>query len=147
MRCVWPVLVFGVACSASAPKSAADCVDIGSDAARDECYLSVLVETFKADREEGTRIIESELKNPLNRDFAWYDVTQRVDPNTDRYCKRIQERQLAARCRDFVARPPLHRELGSQPEQGPGAPMGPPGGPGGRTPPSSGTGAAEGTTP
>lgn len=144
MRYAFLVLPLVVACSGAAPSSAEDCAGIGSEKKRDDCYIEVLPAVFAADPAKGVEMVETKIADPVNRDFAWYTVTKRVDPNSNKYCDRIRDTALAARCRDVVARPHLHRDLTGA--SGPGSRPPPPPGPGGG-PPASGATPPPGTPP
>jgi hypothetical protein len=130
--------LFLVACSGTTPRTAADCDGLRGDKQRDECYLAVLVDVFKADAADGVAMVER-ISDPVSRDFAWYQVTSTVDPHSNKYCDKIKDATLGARCRTVVARPHLHRDLtgASNGKAGPGAPA--PGGPG-APPPGAGPG-------
>ncbi len=146
MRYALSFLPLLAACSGAAPRSAEDCADLRSEKDRDECYLAVLTDVFKQDAVAGVEMVETKISDPVNRDFAWYQVTKTVDPHTNKYCDRIKDATLAARCRTVVSRPHLHRELMGGAPGGSGAP-GPGGGPGGGGGPGPGPGGGPGPGP
>ncbi|MDP2315414.1 MAG: hypothetical protein Q8P41_21125 [Pseudomonadota bacterium] len=109
-------------CSGAEPTSAADCAPMSAGPERDECYLKVVPNVFKADPAAGITMVETGISDALTRDMAWYNVTKLVDPHSNKYCDRIQDQTLANRCRQVVSRPHLHRELTGQDAGGPGRP-------------------------
>lgn len=137
------------ACGSLDPKTPEDCAGIGDTAKRDDCYVKVLPDVFRADPARGVELVDTAVTDPTVKDFIWLEVTRDVDPNSNKYCNRIQDKVLADRCRVLVSRPHLHRDLvdgtGKTPRTPGGAPVGPPGGPpppaappGGVAPPSDG---------
>ena len=130
------------ACSTTPPTTPEGCVALGSDAARDECFLAILPGIFKTDPTRGVELTEKSVTDPATRDFVWLTVTRDVDPNSDKYCNRIVDSLLKDRCKVLVSRPHLHRNL----IDGKGPPMGAQGQPGHGGPPTLG-GPAPGANP
>ena len=93
------------------PKTPEDCAGLATSKARDECYLVVIEDVFKKDADAGVKLVETQMTDQTNKDFAWYTVTRNVDPNSPKYCERIKDRTLADRCLKVVARPHLNRDL------------------------------------
>lgn len=104
------VLALLLACTTKPPTRPEDCEGLDG-AARDECYAVVLPELFRTDPARGIALTESAVTDPTVRDFVWLTVTRDVDPNSNKYCDRIQDSVLAERCRVLVSRPHLHRGL------------------------------------
>lgn len=100
-----------VACSGGTPTSPEDCAGLPTAKQRDECYLIVVGDVFKKDADAGIKLVETQIEDQTNKDFAWYTVTRNVDPHSNKYCDRIKDPTLADRCRKVVARPHLNREL------------------------------------
>lgn len=114
--------------------SAEDCEALDRGAGADECWATYAPSVFRTDRARGEKIVEERISDSRVRDFVWLTVTREVDPGSYRYCDRIVEDALAARCRVLVSRPHLHRELvkdggGTGDPPPPGAPPGAGGGP------------------
>lgn len=139
MRTIPALLLALAACTAGAPSSPEDCAAIDDVARRDDCYAQVLPDVFRTDPATGVALVDSAVTDPTVRDFIWLQVTRDVDPNTTRYCQRIQDSVLADRCRVLVSRPHLHRDLVDGSGRAPKTPGGgpPPSGPppGGGPPP------------
>ncbi|HCH62888.1 MAG: hypothetical protein CL927_16765 [Deltaproteobacteria bacterium] len=143
----WPTLGLAVglagatACS-TGPAGPEDCRSMAAGSARDECWATHAPALFRTatSPEEAVAVIEKQVGDAQVRDFIWLTITREVDPSSFTYCKKIDERALAERCRVLVSRPHLHRELvggggggGKNHKAGPGGP--PPGaGPGGPPP-------------
>lgn len=149
---LWIVLLLG--CSPREPQSPSDCEGIGDAAARDDCYAVVAPALFRTDPKAGVALVEGKVTDPTVRDFIWLEVTRDVDPNTPRYCERIQDAALKDRCMVLVSRPHLHRGLVEPGQKPPKSPMGagaggpPPGGPPpGEAAPVMPGGAADGSVP
>ena len=127
-----PWLLLLPACGMLDPKTPEDCEGIGDVIKRDDCYVKVLPDVFRTDPARGVQLVETAVTDPTVKDFIWLEVTRDVDPNSNKYCNRIQDKVLADRCRVLVSRPHLHRDLvdgtGKTPRT-PGGPGGAPGGP------------------
>ena len=108
-----------------------DCRAMEEIGARDTCFSQIAVEVYRQNPEEGEALLR-EIQDPNVRDYVLHTYTREIDPSTARWCQQIQKRESQSRCRLFVQRPHLHRELVGG---GPGRP--PPGtrGPGGDVPP------------
>ncbi len=102
-------------------RTEADCTALEDPARRDDCYAQVAVGVFRASTERGEALLEA-VGSPLVRDYILLAVTREVEPTTFRWCERIENEVLAERCRSFVHRPHLHRELDRGPRQGGAAP-------------------------
>ncbi|MFT5685060.1 MAG: hypothetical protein ACI8RZ_006006, partial [Myxococcota bacterium] len=122
------LLSFLLACNTSSWDSPEDCEALSAGEKRDDCWSVHAVELFKTDPDRGVSVVEEQVSEQQIRDFIWLQVTREVDPGSYRYCERIEESVLQARCKTLVSRPHLHRELlqGEQPPGGQGG--GPPGG-------------------
>ena len=78
---------------------------------RDACLQEKIVESFREDPERAEQIISEQDNAEGLRDFMWYLITREVDPNSNRFCEKIESPALGERCRAIVARPHLHRDL------------------------------------
>lgn len=121
-------LLLAAACRTAAPTTPEACAAVSDAAARDECFLTVLPAVFRTDPTRAVELTEKSVADAATRDFIYLTVTRDVDPNSEKYCDRIADTNLKARCRVLVSRPHLHRDLmnGKPP---PMAPMGARGGP------------------
>ena len=107
MCTVW---VFG-ACGSSEPETMEDCLKMEAGTKRDACLQEKIVEAFREDPERAEQIIAEQDNSEGLRDFMWYLITREVDPNSNRFCEKIESQALGERCRAIVARPHLHRDL------------------------------------
>ena len=123
-------------CGGSSPVTLDDCRSVEAGGARDTCLAEVAVSVYRANPEEGEALL-LEIQSTDVRDYVLHTYTREIDPSTARWCQQIQAREMQSRCRLFVQRPHLHRELvggeGGRP---------PPGtrGPGGDLPPGASSG-------
>ena len=118
------------ACAGSSPVTLADCREMDEVGARDTCFAEIAVATYRANPEQGEALL-LEIQSSDVRDYVLHTYTREIDPSTARWCQQIRGREMQSRCRLFVQRPHLHRELV--------------GGEGGRPPP--GTRGLEATCP
>ena len=120
-------------CRGSSPSTIEDCRSLAESGARDTCFAEIAVAVYRASPQEGEALLQ-EIQSTNVRDYVLHTFTREIDPSTARWCQQIQGREMQSRCRLFVQRPHLHRELvggeGGRP---------PPGtrGPGGDLPPGS----------
>ena len=117
-----------------------DCRSMDDVGARDTCFAEIAVEIYRANPEEGEALL-LEIQSTDVRDYVLHTYTREIDPSTARWCQQIQGREMQSRCRLFVQRPHLHRELvggeGGRPPPGTRGPGGdlPPQGQGAGPPP------------
>ena len=113
-----------------------DCRSVEEGGARDTCFAEIAVSVYRANPQEGEALLQ-EIQGTNVRDYVLHTYTREIDPSTARWCQQIQGREMQSRCRLFVQRPHLHRELvggeGGRPPPGTRGPGGdlPPGPPGG----------------
>lgn len=100
-----------LACHPAAPTTPEGCAALSAPADRDECFLTVLPAVFKADPAHAIALTDAQVSDPATRDFIYLTVTRDIDPNSEKYCDRIVDRNLKERCRVLVSRPHLHRDL------------------------------------
>jgi U5 snRNP spliceosome subunit len=146
------VLLLSCTTAPAAFQSPDECRALSAGAQRDECWAAVAPELFSDDPVAAEAIVMEQVGDSKVRDFIWLTVTREVDPGSYRWCEKIEERALGARCRTLVSRPHLHRALqqeggaagqpktGGPPPGGAGPRRGPPpgGGPPGEGPPGEG---------
>ena len=118
--CLAAVLALNLwGCGGHRWSSVDDCAAISDAAQKDECFADTLPGLFRTDRPRAEKLTNDEVSDVRVRDFIWLTVTREVDPGSYRYCERIQDAALAARCKVLVSRPHLHRELNSGAGQAP----------------------------
>ena len=97
------------ACNAL-PSTAEECADLTPASARDECYAVLLPELARFNQtyaeQLAQRIEEAEV-----RDLVYYRITRDINPGSSSLCSRIQNQDLATRCREITERPHMHQEL------------------------------------
>jgi hypothetical protein len=104
------LLALLMACSTSAPPaSIEDCHGRAASPARDECFAAFLPALFELDPMAAGALTESDIQDPLVRDFVYLQVTRDVDPAGGRWCDRISAPVVAERCRVLARRPHLQR--------------------------------------
>lgn len=108
-----PLLIALLACAEPPPASWTDCA-ARSGTARDDCHTQTLPRAFCEDPEAAARLVESEVSDPVVRDFIYLEVTNKVAPQSPVWCERIGDAALKERCLTVVRRPHLHRELAGQ---------------------------------
>lgn len=104
------------------------CRTMEAGPARDECWAAMAPELFRQDPTGAEQVVIEQVQDPKVLDFIWLTVTREVDPGSNRWCEKIQDPAIGARCRTLVSRPHLHRALQQERGQQPGGP--PQGGPG-----------------
>ncbi len=101
-----------LACLPSAPATAGDCDVLFATAKQKQaCFAAAAVPIFRADPAKGEAFITEEITDPLQRDFAWLQVTEKVT-GSDVYCARIENADFQRQCRERGQRPHLNKELG-----------------------------------
>ena len=91
------------ACGSSEPETMEDCLKMEAGTKRDACLQEKIVEAFREDPERAEQIIAEQDNSEGLRDFMWYLITREVDPNSNRFCEKIESQALGERCRDRVA--------------------------------------------
>ena len=124
------VLTTLMGCPAEQPKTPEGCAELSSVSARDECYFAIVPDLVRRDPQRGEEAA-SRIQDDSIRDFTYLTVTREVDPGSTRWCEKIKEPTISARCRVLVSRPHLHRELlkesGGEPVEQRGPPQAGPG--------------------
>lgn len=106
MMMVW----LSLACVPAAPASADDCDVLFATANQKQaCLAEAAVPIFRADHAAGETFIAERITDPLQRDYAWLQVTKLVT-GTDAYCGRIQNAEMARQCRERAQRPHLNKD-------------------------------------
>ena len=98
------------ACGGSSPSTLNDCRELEDSGARDTCFSQIAVEIYRQNPTEGEALLQ-EIQSAEVRDYVLHTYTREIDPSTARWCQQIQGREMQSRCRLFVQRPHLHREL------------------------------------
>lgn len=137
------IILFSLlACTGSEPNwTSAEQCEAATGADADSCYATVAQAIIGEDLEGGRALVEK-IQDPLTKDYAWYTITREVFPNRGDLCTKINDPNIAERCKVYVKRPHLSRgkqggDAGGPP---PGGPTGGPGAGGGPPPPGAGGG-------
>lgn len=121
---MWTVLL-SLACAPAAPTTASDCRFVLDSAKKSECMSRVATTLFASDPQAGLAFIESEIAEPIQRDFILLQVVQDIPTADPRLCKKIESASLRASCDTAAQRPHLKSPEGGGPRGAPPAPLPP----------------------
>ncbi len=96
------------ACSAPEPSSWQACATLDG-VARQDCQGRMFPRAFCDDAARAEALVLEHVEDATVRDFIWYQVTLDVDPTSSRWCQKIVDDAIRARCDSVVKRPHLQR--------------------------------------
>jgi hypothetical protein len=117
---MWTVLLL-TACEPENPTAASDCDWLFDTSRKNNCMVRVALSIFREDAEAGTRFIEAEIPDRLQRDFTYLRVMQDIPMADPRLCKKIEQTTFRSECDMIAQRPHLQNPSGGGPR---GAPPG-----------------------